>query len=415
MTLPPANPAMSSSLTVHRRVADLPSARAGSLEGLRGLAALQVIAMHYATAFLPGAATRNPALYRHGWEAALANTPLYFLLDGFTAVYVFFLISGGVLTLSFRRTPRAVVRLAASRVIRLGWPVAVAAALALLLTAAAPNAHIAAARLIGGNAWLAGDGASPTTLAHFLRDISLNAILLGYRGVSLFAPSWPWLQDMRLSLDAPFWTMHLEFYGSLLVLALVAVGACSRKLYVALLAGAAVVWLPAPLFLFVIGHLSAGWIRNPPRARASVVLGGVLAGVGILAAASKDWPVVELFRQALEHVIPAGAPNLFQFQSQIGAIMIYLGVLLCLPARHLLGAAWLRRLGKLSFSLYLVHFPILFTVTSLAAVRLSAVLPLDAALVAASLIGLAVTAGIALVFERFVDRSAIAASHRVRH
>jgi peptidoglycan/LPS O-acetylase OafA/YrhL len=389
--------------------------RTGSLDGLRGLAALQVIAMHYATAFLPGAATRNPAQYRHAWESAIANTPLYFLVDGFTAVYVFFLISGGVLTLSFRRTPRAILLLAASRAIRLGVPVAAAGLLALVLTAAAPQAHRIAAGLIGSDtSWLATDGASPTTLAHLFRDVTLNAIFLGYAGVSLFAPSWSWLQPMTVSLDAPSWTMHLEFYGSLLVLVLVALRSVSHRLYWCVVAAIAAAWLPVPLFLFVIGHWSAGLVTSPPRGRAFAACGAALVAVGIAAAASKDWAIAGWLQRGLDRVIPNGAPNLFQFQSQLAAIMIYFGVLLCPPVRRLLAKPGLRRLGSLSFSLYLVHFPILFTVTSVAAIHFSAVLPLDAALAAASLAGLTVTAGIALGFERFVDRPAIAASRRLR-
>jgi peptidoglycan/LPS O-acetylase OafA/YrhL len=414
MALPAASRPTSTLPQACAPAADVPLERAGSLEGLRGLAALQVVAMHYATAFLPGAAARNPALFRHGWEAVLAGTPLYFLIDGFTAVDVFFLISGGVLTLSFRRSPRAMLALAASRAVRLGGPVAVAGVLALLLTAAAPDAHRAAAALLGPDGWLARDGVSPTTLAHLLRDVTLNAILLGYAGASLFAPSWHWLQPMEVSLDAPFWTMHLEFYGSLLVLALVAVRSASRALHVTMLAALAAAWLPAPLFLFVIGHLSADLIRTPPRARAAALLGAASLAVGILVASRKDWPAVELLRLALGRVCLGGVPNEFQFQGQVGAIMIYFGVLLCRPARRVLAAAWPRRLGRLSFSLYLVHFPILFTVTSVAAVRLATVLPLDAALLAASVLGLVVTFGAALAFERFVDRPAIAASRRLR-
>jgi hypothetical protein len=60
------------------------------LEGLRGIAALQVVLLHFVTAFAPNAAEHAPA-------------PLPVLFDGHTAVYVFFLISGAVLTPSFAR------------------------------------------------------------------------------------------------------------------------------------------------------------------------------------------------------------------------------------------------------------------------------------------------------------------------
>ena len=92
------------------------------LEGLRGIAAVQVVLLHFVTGFLPDTAEH-------------AAAPLHVLWDGHTAVYVFFLISGAVLTPSFARGgpwPRQ----AAKRLVRLGVPVAVAALVALVLLVA---------------------------------------------------------------------------------------------------------------------------------------------------------------------------------------------------------------------------------------------------------------------------------------
>src|SRR5580693_9067482 len=105
------------------------------LEGLRGIAAMQVVLLHFVTGFLPDTA-------EHAWP------PLRVLFDGHTAVYVFFLISGTVLTPSFARGG-AWPRQAAKRLVRLGIPVAAAATIALALLAALPNAHIDAARVSG--------------------------------------------------------------------------------------------------------------------------------------------------------------------------------------------------------------------------------------------------------------------------
>src|ERR1700729_1822593 len=60
------------------------------LEGLRGIAAVQVVMLHFVTGFLPDTAEH-------------AIPPLPAPWDGHTAVYVFFLISGAVLTPSFAR------------------------------------------------------------------------------------------------------------------------------------------------------------------------------------------------------------------------------------------------------------------------------------------------------------------------
>jgi peptidoglycan/LPS O-acetylase OafA/YrhL len=82
------------------------------LEGLRGIAALQVVLLHFVTAFAPNAAEHAPA-------------PLPVLFDGHTAVYVFFLISGAVLTPSFARGGHWPNQ-AAKRLLRPGIPVAAA-------------------------------------------------------------------------------------------------------------------------------------------------------------------------------------------------------------------------------------------------------------------------------------------------
>src|SRR5690349_6390800 len=105
------------------------------LEGLRGVAAMQVLLLHFLTGFLPGTVSRV-------WP------PFNLAFDGHTAVYVFFLISGTVLTPSFARPGSFPVKLA-RRVVRLGIPVAAAAGIATVLIAWLPEAHRQAAALTG--------------------------------------------------------------------------------------------------------------------------------------------------------------------------------------------------------------------------------------------------------------------------
>src|SRR5271169_2110795 len=120
------------------------------LDGLRGIAAMQVVLRHFVTGFMPDTA-------QHAWP------PLRVLFDGHTAVYVFFLISGAVLTPSFAR-PGTFVGKLAKRMVRLGIPVAAAALFATGLIALFPDAHRQAAALTG-SAWLAMDSSGAPTLA----------------------------------------------------------------------------------------------------------------------------------------------------------------------------------------------------------------------------------------------------------
>src|SRR5579872_246668 len=186
------------------------------LEGLRGVAAVQVVLLHFVTGFLPDTAEH-------------AVPPLPVLWDGHTAVYVFFLISGAVLTPSFARGgpwPRQ----AAKRLVRLGLPIAAAGIVALVLLTALPAAHLGAARLTGSG-WLAMDSSGAITLRHLLREITLDSLVLGYREYTLFAPIADQLPLLEDALNAPSWSLHLELCGSLLLLGLVMLRARAPRVH----------------------------------------------------------------------------------------------------------------------------------------------------------------------------------------
>jgi peptidoglycan/LPS O-acetylase OafA/YrhL len=364
------------------------------LEGLRGIAAVQVVLLHFVTAFLPDTAEH-------------AAPPLRVLFDGHTAVYVFFLISGAVLTPSFARGgpwPRQ----AAKRFVRLGIPVAAAATIALALLAALPNAHLDAA-LVSGSGWLAMDSSGAPTVVHLLREIGLDSLLLGYREYTLFAPIAGHLPPLEHSLDAPLWSLHLELYGSLLVLLLVRLRAWSvwwHRVSVVVCVG---LFGTHPMFLFVLGHLCAARLHRDPIP----VLGAALIVLGLAMSGSKDWGAVEAVRVAIARFAPVAAPNLFQFQSQLAALALFLGVQLGPAAQWLLSGRVCRALGRLSFSIYLLHFPILFTVGCAGFVPLAGALAYPAA-VAVTFAGFALVVLIAAAgFEHWIDRPAIRLSRRL--
>jgi peptidoglycan/LPS O-acetylase OafA/YrhL len=361
------------------------------LEGLRGVAAVQVVLLHFVTAFLPDTA-------EHGFPL------LRVVFDGHTAVYVFFLISGAVLTGSFARGgawPGQVLK----RLVRLVVPVAAAAVFALVLLAALPGAHVAAAA-VSGSGWLAMDSSGAPTLSHLLREIGLDSLLLGYREYTLFGPVAGYLPLLEHSLDAPFWSLHLELYGSFLVLGLVRLRGWSAWLHRAAIVLCAAVFGTHPMFLFVLGHMCAARLH-----RAGLPAMGVgLIVVGVAMSASKDWDMVEAVRDGIARFSPVAVPDLFQFQSQLAAAALFLGVLLSPPMQWLLSRAPCCWLGRLSFGIYLVHFPILFTIGCVGLLTLVAVLPYSVA-VAITFAGFAaVVLAAAAGFERWIDRPAIGLS-----
>jgi peptidoglycan/LPS O-acetylase OafA/YrhL len=126
--------------------------RIAYLESIRGLAALQVLLLHFLAAFAPDMVYALPA------GAAIAGaihlSPLYFLYDGYSAVYIFFALSGYVLTRSFECNLANPPSQILGRVIRLGLPAvaAVLVAAAVMLVFGRPNV---AAGELSGSTWFA--------------------------------------------------------------------------------------------------------------------------------------------------------------------------------------------------------------------------------------------------------------------
>lgn len=171
-----------------------PSLRA--LDAVRGYASVIVVLHHFTLAFLPGVKTamNAPVLaYSLGW-----------LINGMGAVYLFFLLSGFVLTLKYYQAPAAMALLgaAAKRLPRL-WPSALyGTLLGYLALRLGLAAHLQAAPL-SGSRWLASFADADLTLAP---DLALAlreslTIFLHYR---------------PLHYNTNLWTMLIEFYGSLL-------------------------------------------------------------------------------------------------------------------------------------------------------------------------------------------------------
>ena len=375
------------------------------IEGMRGVAACQVILLHYCAALLPVMARVGGAGH-FAWEQALSRSPLFALIDGSSAVYLFFIMSGFVLAGSFLRTPHALPLLAAKRLLRLFVPVALAFLIGVLLMAALPQARAAALQYSGSD-WLAALGHNPMTDAALLRDALLHSMLIGYQGSSIFAGA---AAPIATAVNAPTWTLHAEFWGSMLVLVLAgAYRQLPRPLFWGGFAALAVLLGTSHFSLFLLGFFL--YTRHPALLAAHgpmATLGGaLLCTFGLAVCVAKDSAALAAVDVAVRALGLPAAESDFHWQSQAGAALMFVGVLLCAPLRRWFGSAPTQWLGRLSFSVYLLHFPILLTVGCLVFARLA---PTSYALavLAALGAGVALTFACAVLFERQVDRRAVA-------
>lgn len=354
----------------HEQPAEQPSDRSGArtgprvtaLDGLRGIAATIVFIEHFmltipvfSDVFMQSASTANPAnLTPASLAWWLSYTPLHIIWQGTGAVYIFFILSGYVLTLPsvrmLARTPGTIpeqvvtTRLSGyyiRRILRLYLPVWGAILLALAAFTLVPRHPAPASNM---SSWLLQRSAASTTLEPL--DIAQDATLIFGAGETV-SPLWTLQWEVWFSLLLPLFALialrfrHRSATLILIALALVTLGAfsgVSEALYL-------------PMFLLgatlatAHGRISTLASRLTPFMRLTLL-------VAALILITSRWVLLGF----------AFTPHSFQFTvttTLLGALIIVFLALHSPLISRMLSSRPLVTLGRFSFSLYLVHEPIL--------------------------------------------------------
>jgi peptidoglycan/LPS O-acetylase OafA/YrhL len=370
------------------------SSRDRALDGLRGVAALVVLTSHIFVASVPAfadAAVRPGSEHASALEWVLTYTPLHVVWGGNQAVTVFFVLSGYVLSLPVARggsfRPGSYYPSRALRLYVPVWGALCLAAVAHMLLGSS-NSH--------GTWWLAAH-----TMGLTSHDAWQSGLLLG--GAGTFA------------LLAVLWSLHWEVIFSLLLPLFLLLGRVAQRFSVA---AAAVAF--AVLFLSN-GH---GWALYMPyfalgtimafqydriialrttRAR-TFELG--LVGASVLGLTAPWWLLIG-------HHDPRIASRLGPMLVAVGACGMVTLALIGPRTRRVLTTRPLAWSGSRSFSLYLVHEPIVV----LSAFALGAAPQLPLLIIVAIAPVLLVTEGFYRGVERPSHRLARASGRlgRMRH
>jgi peptidoglycan/LPS O-acetylase OafA/YrhL len=357
--------------------------RVTQLDGLRGIAALVVVACHVLSTF-PGIGSvfsdRSVGLSSAATWAIFS--PLHVLWNGTPAVHVFFVLSGFVLVLPFSR-PGATPNWAsyyAKRLLRLYLPAWASLVVAVALIALIPRT--------------VSPLQSPWADMYVI-DPSVGQVL----------------KDALLLLNAstintPLWSLKWEVLFSLLLPAYVLFALRWRRFWHAKICGA--------FLLIVVGAVqNQEWLSFLPIFAVGAILGVERERIREL---TRSWPRVVWLLFAAAGLFLANAEWVGREQPvesvealvTVGATLIVLLFVGCGSAKRLGDSAPAQWLGRISFSLYLVHLPVILAgITLLRSVSL----PLALA------VSVAASFGIAELFFRYVElpahRLSIAAGRAV--
>ena len=259
-----------------------------------------------------------------------------------------------------------------------------------------------------------------TTFA-IAKDILLNSMVIGYSETSVFdslanlvppviAPG-----TISHALNAPSWTLHVEFWGSMLVLLLAMLWrGLDRRLFWAIFSGLLLLTGSSHFSLFMLGFLLFHAYSNNKSIQGNAlnaVIGALMIVTGLYICIAKDVVVVSAALSAIRSITWMDASSNFHWQSQVGAMLVFVGVMLSGSGRSFLAMPLAQWLGKVSFSVYLLHFPILLTVGC----AVFTLLPDSYALacVLSALVGITLTFFLAALFEKYVDRRSVSLSKQI--
>jgi peptidoglycan/LPS O-acetylase OafA/YrhL len=307
-----------------------PGSRVEELNGIRGWAALSVVVFHLT------------------WETfgrlmpGLRNPVSGCFLDGQLAISIFFVLSGEALSSGyFSGGEWAVVRVAVKRYSRLTVPIGVSCLVTYLLYKSELVYNLRAAQIVDRPDWM-GTWLNP---APNIADAVKYALVRVYR------------QPTAAQALNPFlWTMHFEMLGSLLIFGTLLLFSKLRAPWLVIAAVFALTvgtWEFGFYACFLAGLVLAGlrakgaFVNAQKSPLAAAASGCVIAIVAVLDGLSHWTDVGRIWTPLLSVIL-------------VAAIFCNRRICSMFTSRF---SIWL---GKISFPLYLVQFPIIISITSFA-------------------------------------------------
>lgn len=362
------------------------------LDGLRGIAAINVMIMHFFIILVPAMiySDRMPS-HLGNLEQIFSSTPLGLIGAGNFSVCIFFVLSGYVLTQKYFRTKdkKIIVSGAVRRYIRLFVPVLAVTILSFLLASTGVfHYYIETVTVSGNNNY--------DNYWTFTPDI-VDAIKQAVWG-SFFTGD-----D---TYNPVLWTMTTEFYGSMLVFAMTLLFGMKRNRWTFYLA-TSVFFFNSYYFAFIIGMGLADTFNSKKSVFKTdnkiilyiILFSGLLLG---------SYPVGTVTNDSLYGFLNNGLFEIPKLTYHIlGAGMIMYVLLNSRRLQQVFSSPVPVFLGKISYSLYLIHFLIISSFTCALFLALHPILPYWMAAFISCFLSVLLIIPLSYLFYKYVDTTGV--------
>jgi len=368
----------------------------GYLDGLRGILCVLVLVEHCINFYKPDIRFTELVGITGFIRRAVNSTPLNIIYNGDVAVYIFFALSGFVLSLSFNRTKDSNVILAGviKRYPRIMLPVA-------------------------------------GSMLFMYMVMVLTDVLIGKAfGAQFFNILWQTVYRIPFThtilTNYPLWSMSYELFGSLLVFSLLALFGKSK--YRLIFYSLVMVYFFVSLdkahqdlyeystyyALFVFGVMlcditNGGRLKINPMARLMMFLIGLLLATTPLPREGITqfigaYTYLKIFEgvQYIQVAITAGV---------IGSMILFVSIVDSKYAISVLSTRLIMFLGKISFPLYLTHATVIYVISFVLHREYTEIGFSEFAI--ATILTILVSIPIAFVFEKYIDMPSIKISKKI--
>lgn len=360
------------------------------LEGIRGAAAFIVVLAHFFQVFLPSVFEGRGEVVHFAFETPASKTPMNLLFNGNFSVTLFFVLSGYVLSYRFflDKENSIIYSSAIRRYFRLAVPAFVSVLFAFAVMRFGLGYY---------------DNIRPLTMSSMHDPMSADP------GI------WTMLEEVLYhsfftygnQYNPVLWTMTYELFGSFLIFA-----------FLLLLGKIRIRYLVYPILIyffldsyylgFVLGLLLSdlhnsgrNWLAlvSHPWVNLALVIVGIYVG---------SYPYVAP-DNTVYSVLVWNAPgfSFFVFYHVIGSFLILLAALHSKWMQALFSSKPFAYLGKISFSMYLVHFTIISSLGSYLFLQLSHSLSYGADLAIVMLVSLIVIFAVTHLMNVYIDATTV--------
>lgn len=362
------------------------------LDGLRGIAAVNVMIMHFFVVLAPAMIYGSRMSSRLGSiEHLFSGTPLGLIGAGNFSVCIFFVLSGYVLTQKYfaTRDKNIIISSAVRRYIRLVVPVFVTVILAYLLASTGLFHYFLEAVAVTGNNNYANYWTFTPNIFSAVKSALWGSI---FSGDDTYNPV--------------LWTMTTEFYGSMLVFGMALFFGSIRTRWTFYLASA-VLFFNTYYLAFIIGMVFADIFNNKKpifKTGNSTVL-SIILFLGLILG---SYPIGTVTADSFYGFLNNGlfrTPKLTYHI--IGSGMVMYVLLNSRRLQYVLSSQVPVFLGKISYSLYLIHFLIISTFTCAVFLFLHSILPYGAAFSISCFLSLLLILPFSYLFYKYVDTAGV--------